>query len=51
MLRNNWTEIKYQLDICHAARGEHVEIGCQDKIFGEFLHLSSQTACMYLHWE
>jgi hypothetical protein len=51
MLRNIWTEIEYKFGVCCSAREARVKSYCHDKVIVEFLHLSPQIACMYLHWK
>jgi hypothetical protein len=45
-----WTEREYQLGVCCAAGGAHIEVYWSYKIFGEFVHFLPQTAYIYLHW-
>jgi hypothetical protein len=48
-LRNTWTEREYQLDVCCAASGVHVEVYWSYKIFGEFVHFfPKQLACIFI---
>jgi hypothetical protein len=49
MLRNTWIETEYRLDVCRATNGAHVEIYWYHSKFGEFIHVSRKTACMYLN--
>jgi hypothetical protein len=49
MLKNTWQEVEYHLDICLATKGPHTEIYRGAPELGNFLYLSLQFPCFYLH--